>query len=192
VRDAIGAVGPARHVDATLAAQLGDGEDHRWSATLGGGALFDVGCYPVNLARWIFGAEPRRVAAFGELTGGGVDRRTAAVLDFGEARTAAVRGSLADAPFEHAVVHGALGRVEIEHPFIPGWTDTRVRVVRGSHEETFRVGGANHFLHQIEHFAELVADPKKGLDPAEDGVAKVAACAAIARAIRSGRAEETR
>jgi hypothetical protein len=44
------------------------------------------------------------------------------------------------------------------------------------------LGGANHFLHMIEHVEQCILDPWKDLYPAEDGVANVAACNLVRRA----------
>ena len=52
-------------------------------ASAGGGALYDVGCYSVNLSRMLFGAEPERIQ--GSVTRDpdmGVDVLTSAILDF--------------------------------------------------------------------------------------------------------------
>lgn len=84
------------------------------------------------------------------------------------------------APERFVVAVGTRGRIEVEKPFIPGWTPTRVRVVRDPAERTIEVAGANHYLHMVEHFGALVRDPHRPAFPAEDGAANVAACAAIA------------
>ena len=53
--------------------------DIRWDPAIGGGALWDVGCYPVSLARYLFGA-PERVEAWQKLAPSGVDDTLAATL----------------------------------------------------------------------------------------------------------------
>jgi xylose dehydrogenase (NAD/NADP) len=59
----------------------------RLKAEWGGGSLFDVGCYPVYLARWLFQTEPTRVFASAQFDFG-VDLRLEAVLDFPGGRSA--------------------------------------------------------------------------------------------------------
>lgn len=47
-------------------------EDYRWTAGIGGGALYDVGCYPISAARTAFGAEPRAVYAAARFAAPGI------------------------------------------------------------------------------------------------------------------------
>jgi D-xylose 1-dehydrogenase (NADP+, D-xylono-1,5-lactone-forming) len=176
VFDALPEIGTVRFVHATLTGMLEDDGDHRWSATLGGGALFDVTCYGVNVARWILG-EPTRVTALGELRDG-VDLSSTATMQFPDGALASVHGSLKSAPHQALSIVGTRGRILVEHPFIPHWDATRIWI----NDRTVTVPGANHFLHQVEHFAALVTDPSRALDPAEDGSANVAVCEEIRRA----------
>jgi predicted dehydrogenase len=72
-------------------------------------------------------------------------------------------------------------------PFIPGWDPTTVRVERDGREQRIEVRGANHFLHQVEHFARLVRDPLVDAYPAENGLGNAVVCEAILRSHRTGR-----
>jgi len=182
-----GAIGAPKLVRAAFCGTLGRDDDHRWSKTLGGGALFDLTCYGVNVARWILGREPTRVSALGTMIADGVDASSAAVLDFGHGALASVSGSLVSAPDQSLGIVGTEGRIEVARPFVPEWNATTIDVVRGAERRTIEISGANHFLHQVEHFASLVLDPARAADPAEDGVANVVACEAIARSLGKGR-----
>src|SRR5262249_37733733 len=61
-----GAIGTVRMVRASFCGRFDKPTNHRWSASLGGGALWDLTCYCVNVARFLTGAEPVRVAAFAD------------------------------------------------------------------------------------------------------------------------------
>src|SRR5947209_5421170 len=77
----------------------------------GGGALMDIGCYPISVARWLFGAEPGRVLGLVEYDPRfGVDRLASAVLDLGTG-TAAFTCSTQLAPLQQVHVLGTGGRV---------------------------------------------------------------------------------
>jgi D-xylose 1-dehydrogenase (NADP+, D-xylono-1,5-lactone-forming) len=187
VRAALPEIGPLRFIRASLAGMLERREDHRWSPTLGGGALFDVTCYGVNVARWMAGTEPTRVTALGDLRDG-VDVTSTATLEFPNGVLASVCGSLGSAAEQSLVVVGTKGRIEVTRPFIPDWNATDVAITVNGTRRVVDIAGANHFLHQVEHFAALVQDPTLPLDPAEDGAANVAVCAAIAQSLREARA----
>lgn len=88
VRDAI-------HVQASFGFNLKDQANYRLRAELGGGALLDVGCYVVSVARWILG-EPVNVFSRAHVEGG-VDMTVAALLEFAGGRTASVWASFESA-----------------------------------------------------------------------------------------------
>src|SRR5262249_30693125 len=146
---------------------------------LGGGALFDVTCYAINVARWLLASEPRALRALARLRSPGVDESTHAVLEFENSVMAQVAGSLNSAPDQGVTILGTEATLEVVRPFAPHWDPTLVRVHRSGGTETHEIGGANHFLHQVEHFASLVLDATRPLDPAEDGVDNVIACCAV-------------
>ena len=175
-----GTIGKVRHVRASLRAKLDKPDDHRWSKTLGGGALFDVTCYAVNVARLVIGEEPSRTIARATWASEGVDESTDAILEFPGGAVASVDGSLV-APFEQGVViSGDKGRIVLDRPFIPNWDPTEVVVeIDGGPRQVHRIGGANHFLHMIEHVGNCMLDRHAPLFPAEDGVATVLACEKI-------------
>ncbi|WP_426939329.1 Gfo/Idh/MocA family protein [Pseudarthrobacter sp. S3] len=59
------AVGTLTFVHVGHSFDAGGDDNIRWYAGLGGGALFDAGCYCVNMSRMVTGQEPAHVAAFG-------------------------------------------------------------------------------------------------------------------------------
>jgi xylose dehydrogenase (NAD/NADP) len=183
-----GAIGQVRVVRASFCSRCEDANDHRWSA-LGGGALWDLTCYGVNAARYVTRSEPVRVAALADArSASGVDASTQASMEFEGGVLASVTGSLHGKDAHSLVIHGDRGTIEVERPFLPGWDPPSVVLSRSwvGEERRYEVGGANQYLHQVEHFASLVLDPARPIWPAEDGVRNVAACEAIEKSWRSG------
>lgn len=97
---------------------------------LAGGALLDLGVYPVSFAHDLFGA-PDRVSAIGALTETGVDGQVSIALGFAE-RQASLHTTLHANTATTAVVFGTHGRIDLEGRF---YAPTRFRVVRddGTH-----------------------------------------------------------
>ncbi|HYN56509.1 MAG TPA: Gfo/Idh/MocA family oxidoreductase [Motilibacterales bacterium] len=97
---------------------------------LAGGALLDLGVYPVSFSHDLFGV-PDRVSAIGALTETGVDGQVSIALGFSE-RQASLHTTLHANTATTAVVFGTHGRMEIEGRF---YAPTRFRVVRddGTH-----------------------------------------------------------
>ena len=128
-----------------------------------GGALLDLGVYPVSFVSFVLGA-PSRILAVGNLTPTGVDRTIAAVetgFATQPAAVATVTTTLAARSAVNATVSGTEGRIELGGSmafYSPG----AVRLVRvdGSAMETPEVGPSNHdaLVYEACHMAQLVAD----------------------------------
>lgn len=95
-----------------------DPNNVRNMADIGGGAAYDIGCYPIVTARYIFGAEPLRVAAVIERDPNfRTDRTSSAVVDFGEGRHLTFTVSTQATPYQRVQILGTKARLEIEIPF---------------------------------------------------------------------------
>src|SRR5262249_47744189 len=79
---AAGAIGEVRLIRAVFCFAVADPNNVRLSAELAGGALMDVGCYPLNFARMIAGTAPERVAAAARWAPSGVDETLAGTLEY--------------------------------------------------------------------------------------------------------------
>jgi predicted dehydrogenase len=84
---------------------------------VGGGALYDVGCYAVNTSRYLYGREPARAIALVERDPEfGTDRLTSGMLDYGGAHLTFTCGTQV-VPYQRVNAFGTKGRIEIEIPF---------------------------------------------------------------------------
>ena len=103
------------YVQASFGFTVKEASDFRLQAQLGGGALLDVGCYGVSVARWILG-EPSNVLARSRMAGG-VDMTTSALLQFPGGQTAAVWASF-ESPEEQSLTVVAREDVyRLDRPF---------------------------------------------------------------------------
>lgn len=155
-------------------------------AEYGGGALLDIGCYAVNVARMLFGEEPIAVEGAVEIDpASGTDVVSSGLLRFpgGHATfTVSTRGE----PDQRVTVLGSAGRLEVEIPFnIPPDRPTRVLHTAGGDPpvhpatEVLTFEAADPYQLQAEAFAAavLAGDPAP-LDPA-DAVANLAVLDAV-------------
>ena len=84
----------------------------------GGGALYDIGCYAVVTARYLFECEPQRVIALVDRDPQfGIDRTISALLDFGSGRRLAFTASTQSVPYQRVQVIGERKRIEVRIPF---------------------------------------------------------------------------
>ena len=118
-----GAIGAPTEISSVFHFLLSNPANIRMDAALGGGALADVGCYPVRLALELFGADGARAEACSALTNGEVEVDAAGIVTFGARRL------LLSCGFQRSYdtftsVLGSAGRVVLTNPFHPGPADT--------------------------------------------------------------------
>ncbi len=92
---------------------------------LAGGALLDLGIYPVSFAHLVLGA-PLRITARAVMTDRGVDAQTSAIFDYADGAQAIINTTMIAQTPCRAVVSGLLGRLEIDRTF---YNPTAMRVV---------------------------------------------------------------
>ncbi|HEX5040396.1 MAG TPA: Gfo/Idh/MocA family oxidoreductase [Candidatus Limnocylindria bacterium] len=152
----------------------------------GGGALYDIGCYCVNLSRMLFGSEPMRVkSAITRDPVSGVDTVVSAILEF-EPGVASFTASTRAEDDQRVHVHGTTGRISIEIPFnIPPDRPTRIHVASGGDPpvapdvETIAFEPADPYTVEAEAFARAVLEDRPVPLPPTDAVANLRVMAAI-------------
>ncbi|WP_411037318.1 Gfo/Idh/MocA family protein [Shinella sp. BYT-45] len=192
-----GRLGEVRAIQTIFAYYLDDPANVRNQADIGGGGLFDVGCYAVNTARFLFGAEPLRAIALMERDPAfGTDRLTSGLLAFPEGRQLAFTCSTQLALTQKVTVLGTRGRLEIPVPFNAPADEPTVLVLddgrdlAGGGREEIALEPVDQYREQADAFAEAVLSgtpPETGL---EDAIANMKAIDALFRSAVSGRWEE--
>ncbi|WP_405474555.1 Gfo/Idh/MocA family protein [Paenarthrobacter ilicis] len=117
IRDIIaaGTIGEVRKVVASHNQSLPQNPAHRLNdPALGGGALLDLGIYPISFAIDILGV-PSGIKASATMSATGVDRQTAAIFDYDGGAQALVDCELDAASANRAMVIGSKGYIDIEH-----------------------------------------------------------------------------
>jgi predicted dehydrogenase len=125
-----GAIGEPAELYSAFHFLLSNPANIRMDAALGGGALADVGCYPIRLAFELFGGEARP-AACDAITENGVDTDASGIVTFGtgSATPSGTRRLLLTCGFKHSFdtftsVLGSAGQIRLTNPFHPSPADT--------------------------------------------------------------------
>jgi len=185
-----GAIGDPRLIRTAFCFRHPDPTDARFRPEMGGGALLDVGCYGVSLARWIFGAEPEMVQAWAEYGGSGVDLTMVGLLRFSGGRLAVVEASFTSALQQTFSIMGTEGAIELPHDaFIPWEKDALFRL-RGVDEEEGKVEvipGVDQYQLMVEHFADAALGSGSLDFPPEESVNNMRVLDALAQAARESR-----
>ena len=182
VRDLIdsGRIGRLRAVDSWFSYHNDDAANIRNILEYGGGALYDIGCYSVNLSRMLFGEEPLQVAArMVRDASSGVDILTSGLLAF-ESGLATFTCATQVEPDQRVHIYGTEGRIAIDIPFnIPPDRPTRIRLTAGGDPPvapattTIELPPADPYTVEAERFAASVLDGAPAPVPIEDAVANM-------------------
>ena len=113
-----GELGDLRVIQAYFAYFNRDVNNIRNNVDIGGGALYDIGCYPIVTGRFLFGCEPVRVMSLVDRDPDfKTDRTVSAMLDFGSGRHLNFTVSTQSVVYQRVQVCGTKRRIEIQIPF---------------------------------------------------------------------------
>jgi D-xylose 1-dehydrogenase (NADP+, D-xylono-1,5-lactone-forming) len=186
VRDLVasGAIGRTRLVRGSFTFTLTRPGDVRLDPAMGGGALWDVGCYPLNFARFVLGSEPLEVFG-GQQTGKtGIDETFTAQLRFpGDVLVQFDCGFRAPFRAEMEFV-GEEGTLLVPQPFRPE-TDSTLRLTRGDETQSIAAPGPDRYLLEVEDMADAILEGKPSRVSLADSRANVAAIVALYESARS-------
>lgn len=113
-----GRLGAVRAIQTVFSYFNDDPGNIRNKADIGGGGLYDIGCYAITTARYIFAAEPTRVIAlFDRDPAMGTDRLTSGLAEFPGGRQLAFTCATQLTLHQRVQILGTKGRLEVLVPF---------------------------------------------------------------------------
>jgi predicted dehydrogenase len=187
-----GKIGELRAVQGLFTYFLADPKNVRNMADIGGGGLYDIGCYPIVTSRFLFEAEPTRVVGLIERDPVmKIDRLASAILDYPKGQ-ATFTCATQLVPYQRMQILGTKGRIEVEIPFnAPPDKPCRIFVDDGSalgdasaKDEAFPV--CDQYAIQGDLFSEAIRSGKPVEFPLENAVQNMRIIDAIFRSAKSG------
>jgi predicted dehydrogenase len=157
IRALVESVHDPLYVEASFGFRLEGRENYRFHPSLGGGALLDVGCYTVNVARWILGEPDEVFANFRRQTEGmdGVDMTVSALLHFASGATGSLWASF-ESPEDQALLVIDRERTHrLDQPF-SAWRDP---------DDPYQL--------MVESFGDSIIDNRTVAIPTSDSVANI-------------------
>lgn len=164
--------------------------DIRTRRDVGGGALFDVGVYCVNAARYIFQSEP--IEVMGYQFGGderfeeGVDETTVAILRFPDDRVAQFTCSQGLASVSSYRIVGTKGDIRLEPAYGYATELVRYQTVEGETEVRL-YPKRDQFAPQLVYFSDCILEDREPEPSGYEGLADVRVMEAIAKSAREGK-----
>lgn len=153
-----GALGTVRAIVSGFTFNLSQSTDPRLDPGLGGGSLWDVGCYPVTYARLLTGRDPKMVFGSAHWHPSGVDEEFMGMLRFPGGTTATVYSGFRAALRTWLEVMGSDGALTVPNPFKPGVREV-LELERGGRTETIEVTGSPQlFVRQFVDFEKAALD----------------------------------
>ena len=189
-----GEIGDVRAIQVMFSYFNRDPKNVRNMALIGGGGFLDIGCYPITVARYIFGSDPTRVAATIDYDPKfKIDRLAGGLADFGKGRHLSFTISTQLAPFQRVQIMGTKGRIEVEIPFnAPPNAPNRI-FIQG---EEMNVGEwqslpvSDQYMLQAEAFGRAIRKEEKLVWGVEDAIMNMRIIDAFFKAGKTGRWEK--
>ena len=155
-----GALGRLELVNGTFSFFLTYPDDPRIDPAKGGGSLWDVGCYPVSLARRIAGEEPDRVGAFARFDERGVDRTFIGQLHFPSGLLAQFDCGFAAPDRERVEIVGSGATLVLEVPFVPepDGPPPSLTMWRGREGARIDVASVDQYVLEVEDLTAAILD----------------------------------
>ncbi|HYM83382.1 MAG TPA: Gfo/Idh/MocA family oxidoreductase [Candidatus Dormibacteraeota bacterium] len=155
-----GDLGSLQLVAATFSFLLAYPGDPRVEPSMGGGSLWDVGCYPVSLARRIAGSEPATVQAIARFDERGVDRTFIGQLRFADGLLAQFDSGFAAPDRERVEIVGSAGSLLLTAPFLPepDGPPASLALLRGRDATPIEVPQADQYALEVADLESAILD----------------------------------
>jgi len=174
------AIGELRLVRSTFSFMITNADDIRLDPQLGGGALMDVGCYGINLARLVTVAEPVDVGAVATVGSSGVDESFAGVMRFPSGTLAQFDVSFRAGGGPSYELIGTSGKLVVRQGFKPEADEEgEIQIRHGNEVSRIFTESVDQYQLMVEDFAKSVLGKRPFAYPAQDAVANMRALDAL-------------
>lgn len=182
-----GRIGTLKSITAFFSYFNADPANIRNQLEFGGGALMDIGCYPITISRWMFAAEPHRVVGLVERDPVfGTDTLTSGVLEFAQGHST-FTCSTRLAPYQRMIFFGTEGRIEVLIPFNAP-NDQPTEILLDSERIAFPV--CDQYEVQGTLFSQALRQNREQPIPLEDAISNMAVIDAVFRSATTGQWED--
>ena len=161
-------LGEVRHIEANFGygswndENINNNNNRLFSPGLAGGAILDVGIYPIALTTWIKDKSPDKIVSVAKMTDLGVDRDVISVCEYNDNCLAMVQCSVCQSTTASARIFFDEGKIEIENFFRP--SHIKITYDNGtinSVYDDYKSKGYNGFIYEIDHVADCLLNGNK-------------------------------
>ena len=180
-----GSLGTLNLIRGSFSFFLSRAGDVRLDPALGGGSIWDIGCYPISYARSVLGENPLEVFGW-QVTGlTGIDETFVGQVRFANDILMQFDSSFV-IPF-HAFMEivGSEGTLNVPKPFQP-YENEKIYLTRGDKTETIKIKGQELYIGEVEDMADAILLGKEPRISLEDSRANVGVITALLESARVG------
>jgi len=150
----------------------------RSDPNMGGGSIWDVGCYPISYMRTIVGAEPLQVFGWQIIGPTGIDDSFFGQVQFADDVYGQFESSFVMPSHSYMEFVGSEGTLIVPKPYKPFFNE-KIFLVRNGKNETIKIKGQELYLGEVEDMTDAVLLGKKPRISLEDSRANIAAIRAL-------------
>jgi len=185
-----GHIGPLKTFSSDFTIKVEDSDDIRLQRKLGGGTVYDLGVYCINMARVLFAAEPAQVMAMTARSsrryGGDVDESAVALIRFPDERLAHFHTSFGEERTATFTLLGEDGFIRLTNAY--RYTEPMtMEIARGDEHETLAFERTDQFAGEIAYFSQCILEDRQPEPSGLEGLQDVRIVEAIYRSARDGR-----
>lgn len=169
-----GEIGEVRSIDSVFTFYNVDPDNVRNKSGIGGGGVLDIGCYCINLSRFLYDSNPIKVHAFVDYDPAfNVDRLASCIMEFENGQASFMCSTQLDHR-QKATIYGTKGSIELNIPFNSGNKDLRkMWVHKDGKIETTIFETCDQYTLQGDAFSKAVLNNTPVPIPMEDSIANM-------------------
>ena len=169
-----GEIGDVHCINSVFTYHNVDPDNVRNKPNIGGGGILDIGCYCINLSRFLFESEPVNVQSFVDYDPKfNVDRLASGILEFENG----IANFMCSTQLDHrqsAIIYGTKGHIELNIPFNSANEATRkLHLRKGGETETIFFETCDQYTLQGDAFSKAILDDTSVPTPLEDALANM-------------------
>ena len=181
-----GAIGKLQLVRGSFSFMLDRVNDVRWDADLGGGSIWDVGCYPISYANYLTGQPPRE--AFGWQVSGpdGVDAAFYGMLKYSNDEFAQIDSSFRTPYRSEIEVVGSAGSIRVPVPYKPGISES-IQLLQGDSTRVLGIEGQELYLGEVQDMEGAILEGQQPNLSLAESRGTIASIVALLESARTGK-----
>jgi predicted dehydrogenase len=160
--------------------------NYRWMEEMGGGSIWDVGCYPISYARMIVGAEPLEVFGWLVTGQGGSDESFIGQMRFKDGIHTQFDCGFKSPSRSYIEIIGTDATLNIPDPFKPGLKN-EIHLIRNDEIQTIKIKGGELYLGEVEDMCDAILNNQSARISLTDSYGNTAAILALIQSAENGK-----